>query len=163
MQRYHYNWRAIFTPQLLLCLAIGLAGCLAIYNATFHYEQPFRLVGRQLVWLSIGIIVFFGCSLLPANIYERWTTPLAWGALFSLYFLLCWGETVNGVRGWFTITSTFFDPICIQPSEFNKPIFVLFLAKKSIYPCKIGEIGNLCYYKVFFIRSHLVNPNLIAA
>lgn len=120
------------SPALLLCLAIGLFGCLTIYSATFHTAQSYRFVARQAVWLGIGLAVMALCTRIPLQRLERWVLPLSGAALTMLYLVLLFGIRHHGMRGWFRLPlpgDRIFDCILLQPSELAKPIFVLFLAR----------------------------------
>jgi cell division protein FtsW (lipid II flippase) len=123
------------SPALLVCLVLGLLGCLAIYNVTFHTATPQRFVLRQSIWLIVGLLTLAICSRIPAERYRRWTWLLSGVALIALYAVLIWGVRRNGMRGWFEIPligdSPIFQSLLVQPSELAKPIFVLFLAKLS--------------------------------
>ncbi len=147
----------LFSPGLLLCCIIGLFGCVAIFNATFHTGKPFYFVSRQLIWLSIGIVVLLVCTLTPPDVYEKWTLPIAGVMLALLYFLTFAGTEVNGMRGWFTFDCMGIGTVFFQPSEFAKPAFVLFLAKvaKPSYDqepvCWKGYILYLAMACVWFL------------
>ena len=160
MQKQYDIWNRFISPQLLICLAIGLAGCLAIYNATFHHEQPFHFVGRQLIWLAIGITILFICSYIPPRSYDKWTYPLAGVALLSLYLLFFGGFKVNEIRGGVRIHPTVLQTLYFQLSELSKPIFVLFLAKKAISFNAFERGGFLTFIRYFMLGFIWIGPIL---
>ena len=161
MQKSHTIWCRVFSPRLLTCIAIGLAGCLAIYNATFHKEQPFYFVSRQLIWLVIGITILLICSHITPDTYARWTFPLSGIALLVLYALLLWGTRVNGTQGWFVINTTFLGTVYFQPSEIGKPIFVLFLAKIFMSDQKMEHFGIKPFIRHLSLTSLWLIPILL--
>ena len=154
-------WGRTSSAQLLICLAIGLAGCLAIYNATFHVAEPFHFVSRQLVWLSLSIAVLFICSRIPPTSYEKWTYPLAGLVIVTLYLLLFFEADVNGVQRGIRIDTKVFDVLYIQPAEIGKPIFVLFLAKALTTPYRLSRIGFLGFARYFIPSLAWVVPILL--
>ncbi|OGV45576.1 MAG: hypothetical protein A2017_12235 [Lentisphaerae bacterium GWF2_44_16] len=111
-------------PMLIyfLLFLLGLWGCMAIYNATFHSDNPFHYAGRQFLWLIIGIFALFAASSVPFEFYKSCIVPLALITYIPLWLVLFWGISVNGMHGWFEVGSVF-----IQPSEFAKTPFVMLL------------------------------------
>ena len=53
-----------------LLFMLGLWGCLAIYNATMYAVSPFYFVGRQLLWLVLGMGLMMLCARIPFSIYR---------------------------------------------------------------------------------------------
>ena len=124
--------RLLEAPSLPAVLVLGLAGCLAVYTASFNSENPFYFAIRQGLWFFLGAIALIGCRLIPAERLRQSVVPLAIGSLVALVAVLVAGSTHNGMRGWFRIpllpaieTLRF---AMIQPSELAKPIYVLALA-----------------------------------
>lgn len=107
----------------IACILFALAGCVAIFNATFHRAQPLSFVGRQILWLFSAVFLMLAASLRRPAFYRR-TLPV-WSILAyaSLLLVLLCGQTVNGMRGWFAWHGVF-----VQPSELAKPVYVLILA-----------------------------------
>lgn len=80
---------------------------------------------RQIVWVAIGICVFFIAYAIYYNVR-------AWDKMWFLYFIggtilflatLILGKTVNGSRNWIQL-----GPISFQPSELTKILYIMFLA-----------------------------------
>ena len=109
---------AIYTVFFLM----GLWGCLAIYNANSFADDPFHFASRQLIWLSLGLVVVVASAKIPFQWYENLTLPLSLAAYLALLLVLEFGIELNGMRGWFNLR------YCLaQPSELAKPIFILSL------------------------------------
>ena len=108
--------------SLLFLLCIW--GCLAIYNSNTLGASPLYFVGRQLLWLVMGMLVMFMAQRIPFSFYAE--NSLTGGAIAYIFLLavLLWGTEINGMRGWFTFGWT---SASIQPSEFAKPFFILML------------------------------------
>lgn len=115
--------RRCCTPVIVACIGLGLVGCLAVYNATYHLENPFHYVGRQIGWLLVAIILI----MIVSSLLLRQIRMLLWVAAplvyASLWLVLRFGIRINGMHGWFAWRG-----IHVQPSDIGKPIFVLALA-----------------------------------
>jgi cell division protein FtsW len=119
---FHRAYRRGLTPVTVSCLFLGLVGCLAIYNATFHLPAPYAFVTRQLVWLGLGGVSLVASAVFPAQWYRRLASWSWVGVYLLLWLVLVFGVRVNGMRGWFSWREVF-----IQPSEIGKPFFILVL------------------------------------
>ena len=115
--------RLAVTPVGVICIALSLWGCLAIYNATYHLSPSYRFAGRQFVWLLIGAAALVAASGLDRRFYRRHILFIAAAAYLPLWLVLAYGIRINGMRGWFAYRGVF-----LQPSELAKPVFVLCLA-----------------------------------
>lgn len=81
---------------------------------------------RQLVWASIGILVFLTLSLIDFKFLRR-TSVIAWLYFVSVSLLLSLfviGSTVKGAKSWID-----FGVFSFQPAEFSKLVLILLLAK----------------------------------
>lgn len=82
--------------------------------------------GNQLLWLSMGLLIFFGLSFLDFRFLRRTSVILI---LFSitvllLLLLLVFGEVVKGAQNRFDL-----GPFSFQPSDPAKLVVILLLAK----------------------------------
>lgn len=111
-----------FCPVLLCAILLSLWGCLAIYNASLQFNHPEYYVIRQVTWLVAGIAVALFLYKVPApKIFSL--IPWFYGiGILSLILVLVIGSSKNHMKGWFH-TGWF----SLQPSEFFKPVFCLFL------------------------------------
>ena len=106
----------------LLLAAAGLLGCLAIWSARTFADEPTLFVIRQLWWIGPGIVLFLLSSAVPFRFYRRAAGILEILCLGALAAVLLGGVSINGMRGWFDLG------FCtLQPSEFAKPFFLLYL------------------------------------
>jgi rod shape determining protein RodA len=104
---------------LLVSLVIGLSvfGVMAIYSATYMREEVYltEMWRRQIIWLAIGIVVFFVTALID---YRAWMTnvsvPLIMylGGLGFLALTHFIGRTTYGARSWLDI-----GPLSFQPAQ----------------------------------------------
>src|SRR6202045_4167128 len=104
---------------MLVALAIGLSafGIMAIYSATYMREEVYltEMWRRQIIWLVIGIVVFFVAAL---GDYRAWMTivfiPLIMylGGLGFLELNHFIRRTTYGARSWLEI-----GPLSFQPAQ----------------------------------------------
>jgi rod shape determining protein RodA len=104
---------------LLLVIAVGLSifGVMAIYSATYMREEVYltEMWRRQIVWLAIGIVVFFVAALVD---YRAWLNHVSFplimylGGLGFLVLTHFIGRTTFGARSWLEI-----GPISFQPAQ----------------------------------------------
>src|SRR6201993_3564653 len=104
---------------LLLAIAVGLSifGVMAIYSATYMREEVYltEMWRRQIVWLAIGIVVFFVAALID---YRAWLNHVSFplimylGGLGFLALTHFIGRTTYGARSWLEI-----GPISFQPAQ----------------------------------------------
>ncbi len=104
---------------LLLIIAVGLSvfGVMAIYSATYMREEVYltEMWRRQIVWLAIGIVVFFVAALVD---YRAWLNHVSFplimylGGLGFLTLTHFIGRTTFGARSWLEI-----GPISFQPAQ----------------------------------------------
>lgn len=111
-----------FCPILLSAILLSLWGCLAIYNASVKFDSPEDYTLKQVIWLGVSILA----SILISKIHiKRFLEFIPWlyaagvGSLIAVIFL---GQSINHMRGWFHT-----EYFSIQPSEFCKPFFCLFI------------------------------------
>ena len=80
---------------------------------------------KQLIYVFIGILLFYFFSSLDANIFRSYfiSGGLYLLTLFSLLLTKVAGPTINGVNRWLLIGG-----IQIQPSEFAKVVLILLIA-----------------------------------
>jgi len=81
---------------------------------------------RQLQWAMLGGLLFWGAAAISFSWWQRHAGKLCLLALLLVMAVTFCGKTVNGMRGWFGVNEFMF-----QPSEFAKPLFLLYLLKLS--------------------------------
>ena len=111
---------------LFFCvIALVTFGVLFIYSSGINSEgiNVSSEYIKQIIWGSTGILLMLGISLLDYRRFTRYVPHLFIGACIVLVFTKLFGRYVNGARSWLGI-----GPFGIQPSEFTKIVFILFLA-----------------------------------
>jgi len=112
------NYR-IISPIILLCV-ISLV---LLYSTSAEIQFVKSTFGRQLLWLGIGGIIFFGSQFLRIQFFNEYAYHfyfLLIIAILATYFM----PVKGGAHRWLMI-----GPITIQPSEIGKVIMVFVLAK----------------------------------
>lgn len=120
-----------WTVDRMLLVAIGLVICFGILMVTTASPaiaeriglDSFYFVKRQLAYLGLGIGVMLGVSLLPVVGVRRLGIMGFGFGILALLAVLILGENVNGAKRWLSLGG-----FSLQPSEFMKPLFVIFTA-----------------------------------
>ncbi len=112
---------------LFFCVvALVTLGILFIYSSGIDSEGANRSSEyiKQIIWASIGILIMIFVSLLDYRRFEKHAFSVFVFACCVLVFTRIFGRYVNGARSWLGI-----GPFGIQPSEFCKIFFILYLAR----------------------------------
>lgn len=110
-------------PLLGIGVALTVLGILTMHP---FGEGTETLADRQLLWLGIGIVVYFLCLVTDLHFLRRTQVIVAgYGIVVALLgLLLVFADPVQGARSWFNFGSFSF-----QPSDLGKIIFIALLAK----------------------------------
>jgi len=115
---------------LIVLVGLSLFGLVMIASASMpyaaeEYGSPFYIVGRQLVFLVLGLLVGFGVYQIPIVVWERAALPLILVSLFFLILVLIpgVGKLVNGSRRWLD-----FGLFTVQVSEAVKLLIIVYLS-----------------------------------
>jgi rod shape determining protein RodA len=117
-------WRAVLAtwPMLAIAVTISLLGILTMHP----FDGASSLAPRQLIWLALGIIIYFVCAFVDMRFISRTpvivTSYLIVIALLSV--LLVVGHSTMGAKSWFTIGS-----IAFEPADLAKLVVITLLAK----------------------------------
>lgn len=123
---------------LLLMIALALVGIYSIYSVTWFRDQIFWK--NQILWLMIGVPVFFILSFMDYR-WVRWgAIPLYLGSVVLLVAVRFIGVERYGSESWIDL-----GPISIQPSQFalifGILILSLFLSRFRRFPAILRIIG----------------------
>lgn len=107
---------------LLSASAITLLGILSMYS--FGGDNQFA--PRQTLWLLIGIVMFFGASLVDWRFLRRTVSVVSIYVFAVLLLLLLFivGSTFQGAQSWFNLGA-----FAVQPSDPAKLALIIVLAK----------------------------------
>jgi rod shape determining protein RodA len=112
------------TDWLMLgsAILISLAGLVSMYG----FGGTSSFAEHQILWLIIGVAVFFLISAMDFHFLRRTGVVVALYALALAFLLLLFvvGSVVNGARGWFN-----FGAFAIQPVDIAELALIVLLAK----------------------------------
>jgi cell division protein FtsW len=121
--------RGDFSLVLLMILLLGV-GTALLFSGSYSfsaraYQDPLRLVKRQLLFLGVGAVAAFIVSLTPLELFRGAMPVILLATLvFSLLpFIPGIGLQVLGSRRWISVFG-----LSLQPSEVVKLTLVLYLA-----------------------------------
>ena len=120
------RWRGVDRTLLWTTIALVGIGLLVLHSASYQraVATGTSYVGRQLLWLSIGVAA---AACLMIVDYHRWLEGayVVYGAnLLLLGLVLVAGETRGGAQRWLAA-----GPLTFQPSEIAKLSTILILAR----------------------------------
>jgi len=115
-----------FDYILLSCVSVLVA-----FGIFFIYSSGVNANGivvsheyiKQLIFAIAGLVILFFMAILDFRKIKRIVSYLFVGYIIILLYTLFFGRFVNGARSWIGLGD-----FGIQPSEFGKIIFILFLA-----------------------------------
>lgn len=109
---------------ILLSAVVLLAGAGLVTMYSFGGESAF--FNRQLLWIGIGLVVFFGISITDIRFLKRTDVIVALYSIgvFTLLLLVIFGTATKGAQSWLSIGG-----LGIQPADPMKIALMLLLAK----------------------------------
>jgi len=125
-------------PWGMVCLIFGitLIGLAAVYSATYTALGPSSLYYKQLVWVSMGIVVMLSALIVDYHTVGRYAYILYAFSLILLLLVMVVGKTGMGAQRWLAIGSFVF-----QPSELTKLSLTLALARYFAEDPRRGGYG----------------------
>jgi rod shape determining protein RodA len=122
-RRFINSFDGWFIIVVLLILSLGV---LSIYTVT--YAVPSRghlpMYTKQLVWIALGLVVFFLAASIDYHEIARWSTFFYAACVILLVLVILFGRTGMGARRWLSLG--LFD---LQPSEWVKLVVLFVLAR----------------------------------
>ena len=118
---------AMFDYLLILVVLILVAlGVLFIYSSSINSEgvSVTNEYIKQIIWASIGFVIMIFVTLYDFRKTESFTPYLYVFLILLLVYTRIFGRYVNGAKSWIGIGE-----FGVQPSEFGKIFFILFLAR----------------------------------
>lgn len=103
---------------LLNAILIAIISAFSIYSAT--YTRTIFYLKKDLIWLFLGIGVYFLFSMIDFKLYRRYSRLIYGLSVISLLAVFAFGVTKLGAKRWIDLGFMYF-----QPSEFAKIFMVL--------------------------------------
>jgi cell division protein FtsW len=113
-------------------MLIVVIGMVMIYSASaiittqkVGSDNPYYFITRQAVWLIAGSLLMFALMHVDlTRLRQPRAIYTAMGLTFAALVIVLFQPTINGTHRWIVLLHRF----QLQPSEFAKPVLVLFLA-----------------------------------
>lgn len=111
---------------ILVVLVLVSLGILFIYSSSINSEgiSVTNEYIKQIVWGAIGFVIMIVVTLYDYRKSESFSIYLYIALIILLIYTRIFGRYVNGAKSWIGIGE-----FGVQPSEFGKIFFILFLAK----------------------------------
>ncbi|MBU0731780.1 rod shape-determining protein RodA [Patescibacteria group bacterium] len=153
-----YDWW-IFGLVLLL-ITFGLV---IIYSIGTNAEIPdLSRFNKQLIFFGIGFIAMILFSLVDYRMLSSYAYVFYIVGFIILVLLLIFGTTIRGTTGWFVLGG-----ISIQPVEFVKLLFVIFMARffsdKALQMDQWKNIGLSAVFTGSMVGLVMLQPDLGSA
>ena len=134
---------AMFDYLLILVVLILVAlGVLFIYSSSINSEgvSVTNEYIKQIIWASIGFVIMIFVTLYDFRKTESFTPYLYVSLILLLVYTRIFGRYVNGAKSWIGIGE-----FGVQPSEFGKIFFILFLARFLDESKKMNQFKRFVY------------------
>lgn len=134
---------AMFDYLLILVVLILVAlGVLFIYSSSINSEgvSVTNEYIKQIIWASIGFVIMIFVTLYDFRKTESFTPYLYVFLILLLVYTRIFGRFVNGAKSWIGIGE-----FGVQPSEFGKIFFILFLARFLDESKKMNQFKRFVY------------------
>src|SRR5262245_3198638 len=147
----HFPW-GVF----LLLIAWSGMGLLNLYSATYRVTDPGlpALFRSQLIWVCLGLGIFFWVTWMDYHLFFRFAYPLYVGSLLLLALVFVAGRSVAGQQNWVVVAGFSF-----QPSEIAKLALLLALAR--YYSLHFPDPNRLYSWRDLIRPLGLLLPPLI--
>lgn len=96
---------------------------IAIFGLVMIWSLTPSLFNQQLVFLLVGLVLFFFVSGLDIRIFQNFSKIIYLFSIFFLFLTFILGEVTRGSIRWIPIGN-----FSIQPSEMVKPLLIIFFA-----------------------------------
>ncbi len=124
LQAESRNFRTLDWNFVGTALILAGIGCMLVYSATYFNDPELAIFKKQLLWLSIGLLLMILFLAVDYHVLFDIAPILYAIGIALLVYLLIWGKVTAHVRSWIHIGSFQF-----QPAEFMKVFTALMLAK----------------------------------
>ena len=118
-----YDKLLLIVVLVLMCIGMVIVASASIQEGIAISDDPFRFLKRQILYVSICLVLIAGIVCVPFEFWYRRQMFILILSLTALLAVLLIGTEVNGSVRWLRL-----GPINMQPSEFAKLAIVLFLA-----------------------------------
>ena len=117
------NFALLWITAVLIVFGVIMIADASVFIATADFGDELYFVKQHLIWLFIGGVIAGVAYFVDYRKLKPIVVPLLLVNIVLLIAVLFLGEAINGSKRWFSL-----GPIPVQPAEFIKPVFILFLA-----------------------------------
>lgn len=132
-------------PLFYLVLTLMVLGVIFVFSSSYYFAlnldiSPYYFSIRQLIWLSLSLILFFVFIHLDYTVLQKYTKHMVLLAfiLLILVFIPGIGKTTSGATRWID-----FRIFSLNPSEFSKLIVIIYLS--SILAKKQSKLEDFTF------------------
>ena len=127
---------------LFSVLILVTTGILFIYSSGINSTGDLvsNEYSKQIIFAAAGLVIMMIMTFLDYRKLSQWSLFLFIGINIVLVYTRIAGTKVNGARSWLGIGD-----FGVQPSEFGKIIFILFLARYLDTSTKLPELKRFIY------------------
>jgi rod shape determining protein RodA len=112
----------ILVAAVAALVAVGLWAVSGVTRFDLPHDPNYYLK-RQIIYVSVGVVVLFAALLVDPDIYRRYWRPIYIGTVSIILIVLALGTAARGSTRWINLGF-----ITFQPSEFGKLLFTLSIA-----------------------------------
>ncbi len=145
--------RKVSYPLVLNAMLLSLISLITVYSATYTRSNSFFI--KEIVWIILGIVVFFIFSLIDYRLYLKYSKIVYIFNVLMLLSVYAFGSTILGAKRWIKL-----GPISIQPSEFSKLFIVLTFSALLVVKYREKFVG---IKTIFFTSLHFIPIFLLIA
>lgn len=116
-----YDWGLITVVVTLIALGLVMVFSASYAQALAGYDQPYRFISRQILWLAIGVVGMVIAARVDYAILETLSIPLMGAALILLILVVVFADSTFG-------SSRFFFGGSVQPSELAKVAIIIYIS-----------------------------------
>jgi cell division protein FtsW len=120
-QKGRYDWGLLSVVTILVILGIVMVFSASYPRGLEGYQNPYFFVGRQLMWLVVGIVGLIIAARIPYPFWDRWSVPIMGVTLLALVAVIVVGAERFGA------TRTYYQG-SIQPSEAAKIAVIIYVS-----------------------------------
>lgn len=156
-------WWEIDKFSLLIIFVMLLFGAIMVATTSPAVAnrigvEPLYFIRKQLVFLSLAIIILIVFSLQSVKFIEKYSKILFLFMIIALVLVLLKGFETKGAMRWFSVFG-----FSLQPSEFMKPVFAIFtamlLSRRDKYPSFPSFSYSFCSY-ILTVGLIILQPDL---
>lgn len=114
-----FDWWFIGAIAVLLTIGLSIQYSLGLTEYSAVLDQ----FNKQLIFVVVGVLFFFLLSIIDHRLLTIHPFIHAGVAMFILFAVLLFGQTIQGTTGWFV-----FAGFSLQPVEFVKLLLLLFIS-----------------------------------